>query len=81
MTTKKEQEKAKPVHTERMGDIKGNVWKNTGEKGTFYNVSFTRTAKMADNKFKDMNSFRVSDMKLQRLLSESLEKWIETHPA
>ena len=81
MTTKNAKEKAKPIYSERIGNIKGNVWKNTGEKGTFYNVSFSRTAKMKDEKLKDMNSFGVAELKVQRLLSESLEKWIESHPA
>ena len=52
----------KPTKTLRDGSIKATIWKNEGEKGTFYRVNFTRGYKDADGNRKDSDSFSGSEL-------------------
>jgi len=51
----------KPVETFRRGNIEAAVWKNNGEKGVYYNVTFNRTYREGDE-VKNSPSFGQHDL-------------------
>lgn len=51
----------KPIDTIRDGSLKATIWKNTGEKGDFYSVEFSRTYKQGET-FKDSHSFSGTEL-------------------
>lgn len=50
-----------PVETLRMGALKAAIWKNTADKKTFFNVTFSRSYKVG-NDWKDVDSFGRDDL-------------------
>lgn len=52
----------KPAITFRRGTVKAAVWENTGKDGIFYTVTFTRSFKSADGKWKNTSSYGVTDL-------------------
>jgi hypothetical protein len=58
MTTKPN----KPIQTLRDGNLKAAIWSNQGEKGGFYNVTFSRTWIDAEGKFHDSDTFSRADL-------------------
>ena len=74
-------EKAKPVFEKRLGDIKGMLWLNKGEKSSFYSTEFSRSYR--DDKtgeIKDTKSFRPNDLELLRIAIDKVEAHIEANP-
>ena len=53
---------AKPIDTLRDGNIKATIWKNLGEKGNFFTVTFTRTYKDEGDNYQDSDSFSGSQL-------------------
>ena len=47
----------KPIDTLRDGNIKATIWKNFGEQGNFFSVTFTRTYKVEGGNYQDSDSF------------------------
>lgn len=52
----------KPTATLRDGRIKATIWKNTGEKGTFYGVDFARGYQDAKGDWHDSNRFSGTEL-------------------
>ncbi len=52
----------KPVETIRDGSLKASIFRNEGEKGTFFSTKLTRTYKDDQGKFHDTNVFTETDM-------------------
>ncbi|MEO1597606.1 MAG: hypothetical protein AAFR78_03550 [Planctomycetota bacterium] len=64
MTTNQNQ----PVKKINDGRITAAIWKNFGEKGTFYSVTITRSFKDEQGNWKDTDSFSGTDLlKVSRL--------------
>jgi len=64
--------KNRPVETLRDGALKAAIWKNEGEKGAFFNVTFARTYKDAKGNLKDTDSFSGSQLlRLARLADQA----------
>ena len=53
--------KNSPVDKVRVGLITASIWKNTNEKGTFYNVTFERRYKDGDQ-WKSSHSYNAGDL-------------------
>lgn len=67
--------KRRPVETLRDGAIKAAIWKNEGEKGAFFNVTFARTYKNGDGDLQDTDSFSGSQLlRLARLADKAYER-------
>jgi hypothetical protein len=67
--------KQRPVETLRDGSIKASIWKNEGEKGTFFAVTFARTYEDKDGKLQDTNSFSgVELLRLARLADKAYDR-------
>ena len=52
----------KPVQTIRDGDLKATIWKNFGEKGSFYSVDISRTYQDDQGNYHDAHSFSGSEL-------------------
>ena len=62
------EENNKPYATLRDRAIRATIWKNTGERGDFYSVDFSRTYKDAQDEYRDSSSFSGTDLlKVSRL--------------
>ncbi len=59
----------KPISKIRDGSHKATIWKNQGETGAFYSVTFSRTYKDAQGNLRDADSFSGSGLlKIARLV-------------
>lgn len=56
-------EKKKPTSEVRIGKITGAIWENQSEKGTFYNVTFSRLYRDGKD-WKKSDSFGRDDLLL-----------------
>ena len=62
----------RPVKTLRDGAIKASIWKNEGEKGAFFNVTFARTYKDEQGNLHDTESFSGAQLlRLARLAEQA----------
>jgi hypothetical protein len=53
----KKQNKVQPVEEVRIGSIKAAIWRNEGESGPRFNVTFQRLYRTEDGKWQSTNSF------------------------
>lgn len=51
-----------PFKTLRDGALKSSIWKNTGKKGVFYSVLFSRIYKNDQGNLKDTDSFSNGEL-------------------
>jgi hypothetical protein len=52
----------KPAATIRDGALKATIWRNTGDKGEFHSVRFTRTWKDEQGHYHDSDSFSGAEL-------------------
>ena len=57
-----ETKKAGPFAKVRVGLITANVWKNTNDKGTFYNVTFENRYRDSEGNWKSGHSYGIDDL-------------------
>ena len=57
-----ETKKAGPFAKVRVGMINANIWKNTNDKGTFYNVTFENRYLDTEGKWKSGHSYGIDDL-------------------
>jgi hypothetical protein len=73
-------QKQKPIHEVRLGLIKAAVWKNEGENGARYNVTFCRMYKEKDAKddegWKFTDTFGRDDLLLVAKVADLAHSWI-----
>lgn len=69
----------KPATTLRCGGIKAAIWMNAGEKGAFYNATFSRSFKDAQGNWKNSGSFGPSDLDAISVLAAQAKQWIADH--
>ena len=68
----KKQNKSKPVEEIRIGSIKAAIWKNSGESGSRFNVTFQRLYRTEDGKWLSTPSFGRDDLLvLQKVANEA----------
>ena len=73
MTTTKNQ----PIDTIRDGALKATIWKNTGPKGVFYSVEYSRTYKDEHGNYQDSRSFSgAENLRLSRLTLKAYDREI-----
>jgi hypothetical protein len=56
--------KVQPAEEIRIGSIKAAIWRNEGENGARFNVTFQRLYKPEDGQWQSTNSFGGSDLLL-----------------
>jgi hypothetical protein len=65
----------KPAHRIRSGALEVTIWRNDGEKGTFYSVSASRSYKQSEE-WKQSDSFGQDDLLLLGKLFDMAHTWI-----
>jgi hypothetical protein len=61
--------KQKPIHEIKLGRVRATVWENSGEKGTYCKVVFSKLYKKY-NKWNDTSSFGREDLLLLAKVAE-----------
>jgi hypothetical protein len=58
----KKQNKVQPVEEIRIGSIKAAIWRNEGESGPRFNITFQRLYRTENDKWQSTNSFGRDDL-------------------
>jgi hypothetical protein len=58
----KKQNKVQPVEEVRIGSIKAAIWRNEGESGPRFNITFQRLYRTEDGKWQSTTSFGRDDL-------------------
>ena len=67
-------QKTKPALTIRDRNLKATIWKNTGEKGEFYTVQFTRSYRDDQGNYHDSDSYSGSELlRISRLAQKAYD--------
>jgi hypothetical protein len=89
----KKQNKVQPVEEVRIGSIKAAIWRNEGESGPRFNVTFQRLYRTEDGKWQSTGSFGRDDLlvlmkvadaahtRVVQLLGEKREQQRQEQPA
>jgi hypothetical protein len=66
----------KPAATIRDGALKATIWRNTGDKGEFHSVRFTRTWKDEQGHYHDGDSFSGAELlRLAHLATKAYDEF------
>lgn len=75
-----EQTQTRPAQQIRMQNIKAAIWKNEGDNGPFYNVTFERLYRVDDQndqgEWRSTSSFRRHDLLLLAKIADAAHSWI-----
>lgn len=64
-----------PIDTLREGRLKAAIWRNTGDKGNFYSVTFSRSYQDDAEKWHDSDSFSGTELlRLSRLAGKAYDR-------
>ena len=66
-----------PVHKIRDGVLQVTIWKNTGERGSYYTVNPTRSYKASDDAWKETDSLGQDDLLPMAELLREAYAWIK----
>ena len=89
----KKQNKVQPVEEVRIGSIKAAIWRNEGESGPRFNVTFQRLYRTEEGKWQSTGSFGRDDLlvlkkvadaahtRVMQLLGEKREQQRQEQPA
>lgn len=67
----------RPIATVRVENVEAAIWPNPGEKGTFYNVTFSRKYEDKEGKLQNSTSFGAADLLAMPLASSEAFKKIQ----
>jgi hypothetical protein len=65
-----------PVTAFRSGSVNAAVWKNTGETGPFFSVTFSQPYKDAQGHWKTSSSYGLNDLDALSSLAELAKDWV-----
>ena len=89
----KKQNKVQPVEEVRIGSIKAAIWRNEGDNGPRFNVTFQRLYRTEEGNWQSTNSFGRDDLlvlmkvadathtRVMQLLGEKREQQRQEQPA
>ena len=89
----KKQNKVQPVEEVRIGSIKAAIWRNEGDNGLRFNVTFQRLYRTEDGRWQSTGSFGRDDLlvlmkvadathtRVMQLLGEKREQQRQEQPA
>jgi hypothetical protein len=69
-----------PIHRVRISRVQAAIWQNSGENGPWYNVTFSRSYKDANDEWKSTDSFSVDDLLLLAKVADEAHTWIIQKP-
>ena len=67
----KKQNKVQPVEEVRIGSIKAAIWRNEGESGPRFNVTFQRLYRTEDGKWQSTGSFGRDDLLVLKKVADA----------
>jgi hypothetical protein len=67
---------AKPAHTLRLGTLQAAIWCNAGQHGHFYNVTFERRYRDAQEEWQSSASYGRDDLLLLAKLADQAHSWV-----
>ena len=70
---------SKPATAFRSGNVNAAVWENTGEKGPFFSVTFSRPYKDTQGHWKTSSSYGLNDLEALSSLAELAKDWVRQH--
>ena len=65
-----------PAHKIRRGVLQVTIWRNTGDKGTWYSVIPSRGYKAGDDAWKETDSLNADDLLPMAKLLDLADTWI-----
>lgn len=65
-----------PVYEVKIGRVRGTVWANESENGTWYAVAFSKLYKDRDDKWQDSVYFSKEDLPLLIKAADQLHTWL-----
>ncbi|MDX2147935.1 MAG: hypothetical protein SFZ23_10465 [Planctomycetota bacterium] len=69
-------DKAKPIHTIRIGAIQAAIWSNPGQHGPFYNVTLDRRFRDAAEQWQSSSSFGRDDLLILAKIADAAHTYI-----
>jgi len=90
---KKQSNKVRPVEQVRYGGIKAAIWRNEGENGAWFNITFQRLYKSEDGQWASTANFGRDDLlllakvanavhsRVLQLLADERSGKLPAHPA
>lgn len=75
MKTQSKNHDNQPVHKIRVGALSASIWKQNGDKGPMYNVSFQRSYREGED-WKTSTSFGKHDLLPLSLIATRAFEWI-----
>ena len=69
-------DKAKPIHTIRIGAIQAAIWSNPGQHGPFYNVTLDRRFRDAAEQWQSSSSFGRDDLLVLAKIADAAHTYI-----
>jgi hypothetical protein len=67
---------SQPAHKIRCGVLQVVIWRNSGDKGTYYTVNPTRSYKSGDETWKETDSLNFDDLLTMAKLFDLAHTWI-----
>ena len=67
----KKQNKVQPVEEVRIGSIKAAIWRNEGESGPRFNVTFQHLYRTEDGKWQSTGSFGRDDLLVLKKVADA----------
>ena len=67
---------SKPAHKIRIGVLQVTIWRNSGEKGSWYSVIPTRSYKQGDDTWRETDSLGSDDLLAMAKLLDQADTWI-----
>jgi len=65
-----------PAHKIRLSNLSVTIWRNSGEKGTWYSVNPSRGYKQGDDIWKETDSLGFDDLLTMSKLLDEAHTWI-----
>ena len=67
---------SKPAHKIRIGVLQATIWRNSGDKGSWYSVTTSRSYKQDDDAWKETDSLNFDDLLPMAKLLDLAHTWI-----
>jgi hypothetical protein len=68
--------RSKPAHKIRNGVLQVTIWRNSGDKGSWYSVTSSRSYKQGDETWKETDSLNFDDLLPMSKLLDLAHTWI-----
>jgi hypothetical protein len=69
---------SQPAHKLRDGCLQAVIWRNHGERGTYYTVNVARSYRQGDETWKETDSLNADDLLPMAELLREAYAWIKT---